>query len=58
MSDVWCPFCREGSFDLIGLEDHLESGTCDVFNHTKTLVQEWNCKNAINESQNDNTNSL
>ena len=31
-SDVKCPFCQEGGFDLIGLKQHIINGWCEVFN--------------------------
>ena len=30
-SDVICPFCREGNFDLYGLQLHLLRGWCEIF---------------------------
>ena len=29
---VNCPFCGEEEFDLMGLKNHFESGSCDVYN--------------------------
>jgi len=40
-SDVVCPFCGEGGFDLIGLKNHYEKGHCDQYNETLTVEQEW-----------------
>lgn len=33
-SNIVCPFCLTGDFDLIGLKSHLEHGDCDVYNRT------------------------
>lgn len=32
---IYCPFCYEDDFDLIGLKIHLINGWCDVFNGVK-----------------------
>lgn len=36
-SDVVCPFCGEGDFDLPGLKSHLEKGDCEPFENTERL---------------------
>jgi RecJ-like exonuclease len=36
-SDIICPFCKEGDFDLIGLKSHLEHGDCEKYNSIKNL---------------------
>jgi hypothetical protein len=33
-SDVICPFCQEGDFDLPGLKSHIIRGWCNEFNNT------------------------
>ena len=37
-SDVVCPFCGEGNFDIVGLKTHLVRGWCDKFNETSLDV--------------------
>jgi len=36
-SDIVCPFCQEGDFDLIGLKAHYLRGYCQRFNDTGIL---------------------
>ena len=38
--DIFCPFCKEGDFDLIGLKNHLLSGHCKIFDETISIEQE------------------
>ena len=33
--DVFCPFCDEGDFDLLGLKIHLSYGDCGSYNLLK-----------------------
>ena len=35
-SDIICPFCKEGDFDLAGLKNHYLRGWCDIWNKTET----------------------
>lgn len=35
--DEKCPFCAEGSFDLVGLKHHLQMGYCEAFNDTEEV---------------------
>lgn len=44
-SDVICPFCNEGDFDLIGLKYHYEMGYCESYNNTMTIEEERRGKN-------------
>lgn len=37
MSDIICPFCQEGDFDLPGLKAHYELGWCDAYNSTELI---------------------
>jgi hypothetical protein len=30
--EVYCPFCKERDFDLVGLKIHLTNGHCEEFN--------------------------
>lgn len=34
---LFCPFCHDTDFDLIGLKSHLDHGDCDVYNNTEYL---------------------
>jgi len=36
-SNIICPFCEQGDFDLEGLKNHLTSGYCDIYNKTKEI---------------------
>lgn len=36
-TDVVCPFCSEGDFDLPGLKAHFDRGWCDAFEATERL---------------------
>ncbi len=42
-SDIECPFCDEGGFDLIGLKDHLLTG-CQKFDDTISIAEELGIK--------------
>ena len=37
--NIFCPFCNQGDFDLIGLRSHLMHGDCKVFNETENLCR-------------------
>jgi hypothetical protein len=41
-SEIICPFCGEGDFDLIGLKDHLTNvdRLCSKFVQTLTIEEE------------------
>lgn len=41
MSNVICPFCGEGNFDLIGLRAHYMHERCPVFEQTDTLTEDF-----------------
>jgi hypothetical protein len=37
--EVFCPFCNEKGFDLIGLKSHLSNGDCELYNQTENIVR-------------------
>lgn len=39
-TDLWCPFCRDGGFDLVGLKGHLLC-CCEVFRDTESPDVFW-----------------
>ena len=36
-TEVICPFCKSGDFDLIGLRGHYDLGWCETLNDTPML---------------------
>lgn len=40
LTDLTCPFCKEGDFDDIGLKNHLFMGQCDVLEKVPTISEE------------------
>ena len=33
---LYCPFCGEPDFDLVGLKGHLEHGDCETYNNLES----------------------